>query len=194
MSSICTIDFTNQLLRLNMRVIQLYIRRIQGTSFYRRVARLLRPSIEIKEADEAYMQQALNWLNHVQLGQTAPSNFRATSFVALKKGRVIGFVDLVKRSEQYYRDDSYWLYSLIVSTPYRRMGIGEELTRMAMEKSRKEGIKKLFLTTGENNDRAVRLYRKLGFETRVIPEFEKYFEDERRTFGHRPICMAVDLN
>jgi predicted N-acetyltransferase YhbS len=87
----------------------------------------------IKEADKEEIQQVFRWFNIDTVEHTVPGNINATGFVAKKEGRIIGYVDLVRRSEQYYPFDGYWLQSLIVKLPYRGMGIGEELTWMVME-------------------------------------------------------------
>jgi ABC-2 type transport system ATP-binding protein len=73
------------------------------------------------------------------------------------------------------------------------MGIGEELSRMVMEKSRKERAKGLSLLVNEYNHRAIRLYRKLGFEMRVIPALERELEHERCTLGYRRVLMFACL-
>lgn len=170
------------------------MRKIQKISIYRRLVRSLRSDIEIREANEKDMRLALHWLNPNQAERTVSRNINATSFVAKKGGRVIGHVDFVRRSKKYYPHDGYWLSDLMVRTTYRGMGIGEELTRMVMEKSKKEGAKELSLLVQEHNYRAIKLYQKLGFEIRVIPDLERQLEDERRALGYRRICMFMNLS
>lgn len=172
---------------------ELCIERIQGKSIYRKVARSLRTGIEIKEADKEDIKQILRWFNMDPVEHTVSENINSTGFVAKKGGRIIGYVDLVRRSEQYYPFDGYWLHSLIVKIPYRRMGIGEELTWIATEKGREEGAKGLSLLVYEDNYRAIKLYRKLGFEIRVIPALEKKLEEEQRATGRRQVFMFADL-
>jgi ribosomal protein S18 acetylase RimI-like enzyme len=154
----------------------------------------LRTGIEIKEANKEEMQQILRWFNMDPVEHTTAKDINATGFVAKKGGRIIGYLDLVRRPEQYYPFDGYWLHSLIVKTHYRRMGIGEELMLIAMKKGREEGAKGLSLLLYEDNYRTIKLHRKLGFEMRVIPALEKKLEEERRTTGRRQVVMFADLS
>lgn len=107
---------------------------------------------------------------------------------------MVGGVYLVRRPEQAYPHDGYWLISLAVSSLHQGMGIGEELCRAVMEKSRKEEARGLSLLVSEDNHRAIRLYRKLGFKTRLIPALEKQLDDERRTLGYRRVLMFACLD
>jgi ABC-2 type transport system ATP-binding protein len=172
---------------------ELYLSKVQGISVYRRVASSLRTGIEIREADEEDMRLVHDWLNPGQVENTISENLHETCFVAKRGSRVTGCVYLVRRPEQAYPHDGYWLINLMVRTLYRGMGIGEELSRMVMEKSRKERAKGLSLLVNEYNHRAIRLYRKLGFEMRVIPALERELEHERCTLGYRRVLMFACL-
>ena len=173
---------------------ELCLRKTQGISVYRRVAGSLRTGIEIQEADEEDMQHVHDWLNPGQVKHTVSANPNDTCFIAKKESRVVGCVYLVRRPEQSYPHDGYWLISLTVRTLYRGMGIGEKLCRTVMDKSRKEEAKGLSLLVNEYNHRAIRLYRKLGFEMRVIPALEKQLDDERRALGYRRVLMFARLD
>lgn len=173
---------------------ELVMRKIQGISVYRKVAKQLRNGIEVKEANKEEVQQAfpMSDLNHVK--DTLSKDIDAAYFVAKKRDRVIGHVVMVKRSKEYYPHDGYWLTNLMVRTLYRGIGIGEELTQIVIEESIKEGAKRISLLVYEDNQPAIKLYEKLGFERRVIPALEKQLEDELHTFGRRRICMSISLN
>ncbi len=173
---------------------ELCMRRIQGFSTYRKAASLLRSSIAVKEAEKEDMRQVLHLSGSNQAGLNISGNINVTCFVAKKGGQVIGYINLVRRSEECYPHDGHWLSSLWIKTPYRGMGIGEELSRNVMEQSRKEGAKGLDLLVFENNHRAIALYRKLGFQFMVIPALERVLENERRTLGRRRVCMSVHLD
>lgn len=173
---------------------ELCLRLVQGIPVYRRVAASLRKGIEIKEAGEEDKRHVYNWLNPEQTKSTVLGRLNVTCFVAKKGDRIIGSVELVRRPEQSYPHDGYWLISLTVRTLNRGMGIGEKLCQTVMDKSRKEEAKGLSLLVNEYNHRAIRLYRKLGFEMRVIPALEKQLDDERGTLGYRRVLMFARLD
>ena len=60
-----------------------------------------------------------------------------------------------------------WQYcfitELFVQKEYRNRGIGAALMKLAETESKKRGIKKAFLWTGESNKTARKLYKSLGF-------------------------------
>lgn len=173
---------------------ELCLRLVQGIPVYRRVAASLRKGIEIKEAGEEDKRHVYNWLNPEQTKSTASGSLNVTCFVAKKGDRTIGSVELVRRPEQSYPHDGYWLSSLKVKTLYRGMRIGEELSSVVIDKSRSEGAKELSLLVNEHNYRAIRLYRKLGFEMKVIPALEKQLNDEQCTLGYKRVLMFACLD
>lgn len=63
--------------------------------------------------------------------------------------------DMKKRSAEFV---------IFVHQDHRNLGIGTDLTRFALEKSRKLGFDSVWLTVNVSNFIAVKLYKKLGFE------------------------------
>jgi RimJ/RimL family protein N-acetyltransferase len=55
-------------------------------------------------------------------------------------------------------------FVIFVKQNHRNLGIGTELTRFALEKSRQLGLDSVWLTVNIRNFIAVKLYKKLGFE------------------------------
>jgi GNAT superfamily N-acetyltransferase len=172
---------------------QLCMSTAQGIPFYRRVAGLFRPSIEIKEAGQEDVQKTYDWLNPGQPALPASPEISYTCFVAKNGDRVLGSVELVRRTKKYHPYDGYWLSSLVVRTAYRGMGIGEELSRKVVAKSVAEGAEGLYLMVREDNHRAIKLYQKLSFQLKVIPALEQLFEKEHRSLGYRNVVMYISL-
>jgi ribosomal protein S18 acetylase RimI-like enzyme len=153
----------------------------------------LHVSISVREANEEDEQKVTTWLHP---GRTEPPfspDIICTRFVAEKDDRIIGSVELVIRPEKYYPYDGYWLSSLNVRVMYRGMGIGEELSKKVIARSREEGSRELSIMTREDNHKAVKLFRKLGFLLKVIPELENQFEQERFAHGRTMLVMCVSL-
>lgn len=60
-------------------------------------------------------------------------------------------------------EDSYFLDALCVDERYRNRGIGRELIGLTADRARKEGFGTVSLISFADNERALRLYRKMGF-------------------------------
>jgi ribosomal protein S18 acetylase RimI-like enzyme len=175
-------------------IITLYLAPVQKMPVYRRIARSRQAGIDFREAGEEDKWKVNAWLHPGRPGPTVSPDITSTCFVAVRNGRVIGNVELVRRPAKYYPHDGYWLNSLNVRITYRGMGIGQELSKRVIARSLEEGSRELSLIVREDNHRAVGLYRKLGFQVRSIPELEKQFEQERCIHGRTMLLMSVSLS
>ncbi len=61
-------------------------------------------------------------------------------------------------------EDEAWVYSVAVEEAHRARGYGRELMAHAEELARSDGFAVLGLMVSDHNERASRLYRRLGFE------------------------------
>jgi ribosomal protein S18 acetylase RimI-like enzyme len=167
------------------------IKTIQGINVYRRIAGLFSRGVTIREASEEDKRKVSTWLHAGRVASTNSPDIAFTYFVAEKGGRILGSVELVRRSKKFYPYDGHWLVDLNVRVAHRGMGIGEMLSKKVIARSVEEGSKELSLTVREDNHRAIALYRKIGFQIKVIPEIEKQFEQERRDRGSSMILMCI---
>jgi RimJ/RimL family protein N-acetyltransferase len=55
-------------------------------------------------------------------------------------------------------------FVIFVDQDHRNLGVGTELTRLTLEKSKQLGLDSVWLTVSVTNFIAIKLYRKLGFE------------------------------
>jgi ribosomal protein S18 acetylase RimI-like enzyme len=60
-----------------------------------------------------------------------------------------------------------WIEDVVVDTELRGHGIGEALTRTALDRARQAGAKTVDLTSRPSREAANRLYQRVGFEQRV---------------------------
>lgn len=81
----------------------------------------------------------------------------ATSWVALKEGRVIGY--LLTRSVP----DEIHLLNIAVQADMRWRGVGRQLMAFLLQKARARGIRIIFLEVRVSNQTAIEFYRKAGF-------------------------------
>jgi GNAT superfamily N-acetyltransferase len=59
-----------------------------------------------------------------------------------------------------------WIEDVVVDTAARGKGIGELLTRAALDRARQEGARTVDLTSRPSREAANRLYQRVGFERR----------------------------
>jgi len=114
-------------------------------------------------------------------------------FVAKQKDRVIGGVTLTKFPETNYPYVGWWLFGLKVNWRYRGIGIGEKLTKMAIEVVDEKSTSEIKLLVFENANPANNLYRKIGFCQISIPELDKQLEEEAKKSSRRRIILAKDI-
>jgi GNAT superfamily N-acetyltransferase len=171
------------------------LRLIQGFELYRHAARRLVAQdvtiCEVTDADKLAVQQwlgpdippkhAINW------------NPNVTDWVARWRGRPSGFVQLVRHPPEHSPYIGYWISGLFVKSPLQGMGIGEKLSWMVIGRACAEGSPTLDLLVFNDNDRAIHLYHKLGFEMHTITELEPQLEKEISQTGRRRVVMRKRL-
>ena len=85
-------------------------------------------------------------------------------FVARVDGRILGSLTLA-----FYRiptGTKAWIEDVVVDADARGHGLGELLSRAALDEARSRGAKDVSLTSRPFRDVANRLYQRLGFEAR----------------------------
>jgi len=169
---------------------------VQVLAPYRRVVRLIAGRhVSISEATDLDKLAVERWFNS---GQNSPQaldeNPQVTDLVAHCLGWLVGFVQLVRHPEEHSPYVGYWLFSVYVKQPFRGAGIGETLSRAIIELARREGCQTLLLLVFNDNVPAMRMYRKLGFETHTIAALEPQLARERTPSGRRRVVMRKTLD
>jgi ribosomal protein S18 acetylase RimI-like enzyme len=167
----------------------------QGFAVYRQVGRRIAPHVEITEATEDDLQAMRRHLLRSNVGprSSAAADHSGKDWVAKRRDRVVGFVQLVHRPDQDHPWNGYWLFSLMVRVPYRRLGIGELLTLRVIEGARTLGADVLSLLVFDDNDNAIALYHKLGFDEVAVEGPAPEAEAETQPGGKRRIVMRKAL-
>lgn len=92
-----------------------------------------------------------SWLNHLlQIGM---------NLLAWRGDRVIGHAVLIPDPKGKCAE-----FVIFVDQDHRNLGVGTELTRLALEKSTQLGYESIWLTVPLSNFIAIKLYKKFGFE------------------------------
>ena len=93
-------------------------------------------------------------------------------FVAVYRGKAVGVCALCRMPEHSGYD--YELVKLAVSSDTRRLGIGLNLCRTALNYASSQGAKTIFLESNTRLKSAIALYRKLGFKE--LKEYHPAYE------------------
>lgn len=84
--------------------------------------------------------------------------------VARDEGKLVGMLSLVVfRIPTGVRG---WIEDVVVNQETRGKGIGEALTRAALDRAREMGVKSVDLTSRPSREAANRLYQRVGFQPR----------------------------
>ena len=89
-------------------------------------------------------------------------------YVAETKSRIVGFIHLTSLEDYYRRRRHGHIGDIVVAEGEEGRGIATALMAKAEEWCRAQGYDWLSLSVFEQNERAERLYRKLGFQRDVI--------------------------
>lgn len=178
------------------RLVSAGLRRMQGLRVYRALGRRSAPRVVITEAAEIDLRSVHRWLNPGDFEADTPQSADpgVKNWVAKHESGIVGFVQFVPISDVHPQWQGYWLFSLSVRGRYRGLGIGEALTARVVEEARGQGAVELLLAVFEDNERAIRLYRKLGFYETVIEALEPIFQAEKASHGRRRIVMGKRLD
>lgn len=76
-------------------------------------------------------------------------------------------------------DKTAYLYGVSTNIKYRKQGYATKLLKYIIDDLKKENIKNIELTVGEENKEAIKLYKKLGFYNKEYLENE-YFDNTNR--------------
>lgn len=146
------------------RIILFSIDFIQSKSFYQKLARKRVSQITYIQANKTHLEKYAEWIYPKQEMRFEPIEEKRKYILALnKKNEYVGSV-MIQKYLAEPNIEYCILYSLKVELKYRRLRIGEKLTLEAMHLAKKLGYRELFLSTGEHNIKARKLYESIGFE------------------------------
>lgn len=83
-------------------------------------------------------------------------------FVAIAEGNVIGWCDIVRSERPVHAHCGILGMGLLPS--FRSRGIGTSLIRTTLDEARHKGLERVELTVHADNEPAIRLYNKVGFQ------------------------------
>jgi ribosomal protein S18 acetylase RimI-like enzyme len=89
-------------------------------------------------------------------------NDKARLYVAISKGKVVGFAKSKKYSGEDFTYEGWYLSGVIVKPEYRGAGIGKELTYKRLC-NLKSITKKIYYLANSNNKVSIKLHNSFGF-------------------------------
>lgn len=138
----------------------------------------------IMELEETCFATAEETFNRRQVRYLLMCRRSLVSVATDSQGKVVGWcVSLVR---QHRRWRSGRLYAVAVHPSMHGRGVGRRLVEESLSELRACGIERVFLEVRAGNDRAIGLYRKLGFsDLRQLPNY----------YGHKVhgLRMQIDL-
>jgi N-acetylglutamate synthase-like GNAT family acetyltransferase len=105
------------------------------------------------------------------------------SRIALVDGETAGICKLA------IRGDRGWIAGIGISPGHRGKGVGEELMRGVLAEARDRGLREIWLEVLVQNEPAIRLYEKLGFE--LVRDLEVWTLGELVVQKHKARAVAV---
>lgn len=112
---------------------------------------------------------------------------KSINFLAEIDKKIVGYIKIIRL---YGKSNHVGELGMFVKKDYRDKGIGELMIRQALKYAHKEGIKIVKLSVFANNNRAIHLYRKLGFKK--VGLLKGALKDKGRYFDE--IIMVNNLN
>jgi ribosomal protein S18 acetylase RimI-like enzyme len=111
--------------------------------------------------------------------------------IATAGKKAVGAVVIRRFPEEVKLQPDWWIFSLLVSMRYRRLGIGKDLLRLAVQKAAARGAKRINLWVFEDNRAAINLYHNMGFQRDSIPGLDEQIEEEIQQGKRRRIIMSI---
>ncbi len=90
-------------------------------------------------------------------------------YIALEDDRVVGYINVFHIFEEAN------LVKIAVIEGYRRLGIATKLLDYVTQKLVKQGVTKMYLEVSDKNEKAIKFYKKNGFEETT--KRENYYND-----------------
>ena len=95
------------------------------------------------------------------------------------------------RTRELYPD--WWIWGLYVEPRWRGFGIGELVTRRAIDKVKAAGSRYIHLVVDEDNAKAVALYRKAGFAPGRLLKLQRQLRAAERSGRKTQLLMTKEL-
>ncbi len=116
------------------------------------------------------------------------------TLVATLGEKIAGAVVIRRFPKNNLSHPGWWLFGLLVRARHRGSGIGDMLMHAALAKAVAGGADRINLMVSEDNNAALNLYQKWGFQRFSIPAPDTHTEEEEGMGERRNIVMSRCLD
>jgi putative acetyltransferase len=112
-------------------------------------------------------ERVQGWTSNIDYSKTLPILAQVGEE---RKQRIVGSASLSFNTAETFQHKAE--LGITVHDDYQNLGLGTELLRHLLEIARKKGLRKIFLLVNTDNERAIHLYKKVGFqiEAKLVKE------------------------
>lgn len=136
------------------------------------ISRMARRRVDIKDRDAVARFIETHWKSRTVMSRgRAYQPHEHAGFLETRKGRIVGLLTMV------YEDDT--LQILTLNSVLEGERIGSSLMLMAIEEARGKGVSRIWLTTTNDNLKAMGFYQRLGF--RIVQVNVGAVDEARKT-------------
>lgn len=101
-------------------------------------------------------------------------------FYALDGAKVVGWCDIIRNQQEQMKHVGRMGMGLLAD--YRGQGIGSRLLSATMQAAFDKGIQRIELAAFDSNERAIRMYKKLGFQEEGRNKYAYSIDGQYRDF------------
>ncbi len=102
------------------------------------------------------------------------------AYAIYNEGFMIGFTMYGATDEETEEDEDdvypgtlFWIWRIMITEDERFKGYGKEAMKLIIKDAIKAGHKRIFLSTKPDNEKAIRFYKSLGFDTTGVIQYEE---------------------
>lgn len=103
-----------------------------------------------------------------ELAQASVEADDSTIFVAEQDGIFLGYIELKEEIDFFTTEKTAYISAVAVASSGEGKGVGKQLMHRAEQWSREKGLKQLVLNVFKANQRAIDIYRHLGYEEEIV--------------------------
>lgn len=104
----------------------------------------------------------------LDIAKEALNSNTSNIFVAVEDGEFIGYIELTEQKDYFTGEKQGYVSAIATSPNNEGKGVGKKLMQKAEEWTREKGLKVLVLEVFQNNERAIKLYEKLGYNKEIV--------------------------
>uniref|UniRef100_UPI0006CF836B GNAT family N-acetyltransferase n=1 Tax=Bacillus sp. JCM 19041 TaxID=1460637 RepID=UPI0006CF836B len=103
-----------------------------------------------------------------ELAQASVESDESTFFIAEQDGIFLGYIELKEETDYFTVEKTAYISAVAVASSGEGKGVGKKLMQKAEQWSKEKGLKQIVLDVFKANERAVDVYRHLGYDEEIV--------------------------